>query len=241
MNALDQAMFEAIEQVGEQINADKSIRAVVLSGAGGNFCSGLDKSSFEGLLNGSSILNSLAERSHGIANRPQHAVWLWRELAVPVICAIEGMALGGGLQIALGADMRIASRQSQYSILELKWGIIPDMGSSQILPHLVRDDVLRELTYTARTFSASEAKEWGFITDIADSPLERAMALASDIANKNPDAIRASKRVINQSYHQSIADGLLMESVEQDRIMGSDNQIEAVMAVLQKRTANFKD
>lgn len=248
MNALDTKMFEAIPMVGELLKADKSVRTVIVSGQGGNFCAGLDKSSFEGLLQNKGVSiegdgnsTKLAERTHGIANAVQYTVWMWRELPMPVIAAVEGVALGGGLQISLGADIRIAAPDSRFSILELKWGIIPDMSSTQIMRHMVRDDVIRELTYTARIFSAQEAKEWGFITHISENPLEHAKRLAHEIVIKNPDAIRAAKRVIDKSYHQSPSEGLLMESVEQDQIMGSANQIEAVMAALHKRAPNFED
>ena len=247
MNALDQRMFEAIPMVDEALRSDPSIRCVVLSGQGGNYCSGLDKSNFEALFAQSNstddkpVSSGLLERTHSIANTPQYAPWMWRELPMPVISAIEGVALGGGLQIAMGSDIRIATPTSQFSILELKWGLIPDMSSTQIMRHMVRDDVIRELTYTARIFSAEQAKEWGFITHINDDPLVQAKAIADEIVNKNPDAIRASKRVIEQSYYQSAAEGLMTESIEQDKIIGSPNQIEAIMSVMQKRPPKFKD
>ena len=244
MNSLDKKMLEAIPLVGEKLRSDSSIRVVIVSGDGGNFCAGLDKSNFSAMLNqkqSQSVPKVLAERSNGIANSLQYVVWMWRELPIPVIAAVDGFALGGGLQIALGADFRYASKNSRYSILELKWGLIPDMSSTQIMRHIIRDDVIRELTYTARLFSAQEAKEWGFVTEIVDDPLVHSMAIAKDIVQKNPDAIRAAKRVIDNANYQTAAQGLLMESVEQDVILGSSNQIEAVMAQLEKRPAVFKD
>lgn len=248
MNALDQKMFEAIPMVGKQLAADKSIRAVVVSGDGGNFCAGLDKSNFESIiakqglsLDPQEAPTKLATRTQGIANDVQQVVWMWRELPMPVIAAIEGVALGGGLQIALGADMRYASADSRFSILELKWGLVPDMSSTQIMRHLVADDVIRELSYTARIFSAQEAKQWGFITDIVDDPLAHALALAKDIAYKNPHAIRGAKKIIDSANYQTAAQGLLMESEIQDQIIGMPNQIEAVMAVMQNRKPNFDD
>jgi len=165
---------------------------------------------------------------------------MWRELPVPVIAAIDGFALGGGLQIALGADFRFAAPDSRYSIMEMKWGIVPDMGSTQIMRHLVRDDVIRELTYTAKIFTAQQAKEWGFITEIVDDPTAHAMNVAKDITLKNPDAVRAAKKIIDSANYQTAAEGLLMESSEQDKIMGTANQIEAVMAEMQKRAPDFK-
>lgn len=248
MNALDNKMFEAIPMVGEQLREDPSIRVVVVSGSGGNFCAGLDKSNFSSILEKQGVSISaeddpmvLAERTHGIANAVQYVVWMWRELPMPVIAAVEGVALGGGLQIALGADFRYAAPDSRFSILELKWGLVPDMSSTQIMRHMIRDDVIRELTYTAKMFDAEKAKEWGFITDIVDDPVAHAMKTAQDIALKNPHAIRAAKKIIDASYYQTAAEGLLMESVEQDRIMAKPNQIEAVMAALQGRKPEFKD
>jgi len=244
MNALDKQMLNAIPMVGEQLRADKTIRAVVISGAGGNFCAGLDKSNFSAMLAQDGFQDvpaKLADRTHGVANALQYVVWMWRELPMPIIAAIDGFALGGGLQIALGADFRYATKDSRYSILEMKWGIIPDMGSTQIMRHMVRDDVIRELTYTARIFSAQEAKDWGFITDIVADPVAHAMSVAQDITQKNPDAVRAAKGVIDSANYQTVAQGLLMESVEQDKIIGSSNQLEAVMSQLEKRNAVFKD
>ena len=272
MNALDSEMFAAIPMVGEQIRQDKRVRAVVLSGDGGNFCAGLDKSNFTSILGKQGVAIDdkqgvaiddkqgvaiddkqgvtiddekpamvLADRTHGMSNALQYVVWMWRELPMPVLAAIEGFALGGGLQIALGADMRYATANSQFSILEMRWGIVPDMGSTQIMRHLVADDVIRELTYTAKIFSAQEAKKWGFITDIVDDPLAHAMKVAEQISLKNPDAIRASKKILESNNYQTAAEGLLMESVEQDKIMGKPNQIEAVMSELQKRKPNFID
>lgn len=248
MNALDPEMFAAIPKLEGALRADKSIRVVVLSGAGDNFCAGLDKSNFSAMLSPQSddapqtaTAGGLSKRTHGIANAPQYAAWMWRKLPMPVIAAIDGVALGGGLQIALGADFRYASATSRYSILELKWGIVPDMSSTQIMRHMVRDDIIRELTYTAKIFSAEQAKEWGFITEIVDDPLAHAMAVAAQIVDKNPDAIRAAKQIIDRSYYQSEAEGLLMESAAQDEIIGTPNQIEAVMAAMQNRKPSFTD
>lgn len=248
MNALDSQMFEAIPRVGDKIRNDPSVRAVIVSGAGGNFCAGLDKSNFSSILEkkGVSLEPSepamvLADRTHGIANALQYVVWMWRELPMPVIAAVDGFCLGGGLQIALGADFRYAKADSQFSILEMRWGIVPDMSSTQIMRHMIRDDVIRELTYTAKIFNAEQAKAWGFITEIVDDPLAHAFKTAKQIAYKNPDAIRAAKKIIDASNYQTASEGLLMESVEQDKIMGTPNQIEAVMAELQKRKPDFKD
>ncbi len=247
MNSLDPAMFEAILQVGEELRADQSIRVVVLDAEGDNFCSGLDKASIAGLMSpgetpdGAIPLTKLETRTHGIANGPQYAAWMWRELPMPVIAAVQGITFGGGLQIALGCDMRYASAESQFSILEMKWGIVPDMSSSQVMRHLIPDDVIRELTYTARIFSAQDALKWGFITDIVDDPLAHAYSIAEQIVVKNPHAVRSAKRILDRAPYQTQAEGLLFESTEQDKILGTPNQIEAVMAQMEKRAPNYKD
>ena len=257
MNALDTQMIEGIESVGEIIKADKTIRAVVLSADGEHFCAGLDKSNFTSLLeNANMSLDSdkqsvskaghkksikLVERTHGIANVYQYVVWMWRELTMPVIVAIHGITFGGGLQLMLGGDCRFASPNSRFSILEMKWGLIPDMGGLQIMRNLVRDDVIRMLSYTAQEFTAEQAKEWGFITDIVEDPVVHAIGLADEIARQSPDAIRATKKVIGESYSLSVEEGLLLEAQEQDKLLGKTNQVEAVMSQLYGRQAKFVD
>ena len=247
MNALDADMLSALLDVPQKINADKSIRAVVLSGQGENFCSGLDKTSFmsivqgQGLQIGEAIIDDLAQRSHGIANALQAVAWQWHELAVPVIAAIEGVAFGGGLQIALGADMRYASKSSQFSIMEIKWGLIPDMAGSQLMRHLVRADVIKELTYTGRVFGAAQAQQYGFVTALEDSPLDAAFAVADQIQAHNPQAIRACKSLLNKAPYLDAEQGLLLESQLQKQIIASPNQIEAVQAKMQKRAPDFND
>lgn len=245
MNALDTKMFAALIETAQKIDADKSVRVVVISGAGKGFCAGLDMENFAGMLDPSKadagVTSNLTARTHGIANDPQYAVWVWRELRVPVIAAVHGVAVGGGLQIALAADMRYAAPDTRFSILEMKWGLIPDMSSTQLMRHHVPEDAVRELTYTARIFDAKEAKEYNFITKIVDDPVAHAMEVATVIANRNPHAVQASKRVLNEANYLTAEQGLLMESKEQDQIIGKPNQIEAVMAELQKRAPNFED
>ena len=156
MNALDAAMFEALVNTSARLATEKGVRAVVLSGEGRAFCAGLDMGRFAamGEKGGAAGLRDLATRTHGIANHSQQAVWGWRQLPVPVIAAIHGVAFGGGFQLALGADMRFLAPDARMSIMEIKWGLVPDMAGTPILASLVRDDILRELTYTGRIFSA---------------------------------------------------------------------------------------
>lgn len=235
LNALDKAQMEAIAGAGEELAAMQHVRAIVLSGEGKGFCAGLDMASFTD----SATTSKLTERTHGNANLYQHIVLQWRKLAPPVIAAVHGACIGGGLQLASAADIRIASPDAKMSIMEMRWGLIPDMGSFTTWRSFVRDDVLRELTYTNRIFSGEEGKALGFVTHLSDNPHADAMTLAAEIASRNPDAIKSSKRVINALPDLDEDAILMMESVEQDKISRTPNQIEAVMAFMQKRTANF--
>jgi enoyl-CoA hydratase/carnithine racemase len=183
----------------------------------------------------------LAKRTHGIANRPQQCAWLWRDLPVPVIAAVHGVALGGGLQIALGADLRYATADTRFSVMEIKWGLVPDLAGTQLMRHLAREDIVRELTYTGRVFDGTEALQYGFVTRLVDDPRAAAMETAKEIAGKSPDAVRAAKRLLNAAVASDAATGLMAESVEQQKLIGSPNQLEAIMSNLQKRAANYTD
>lgn len=242
MNALDQEMFEAIAECGAQLASTPGLRVVVLSGAGRAFCAGLDRSEFDRMTSGQSIVaRDLMRRTHGLANLPQHAAMLWRELPVPVIAAVHGVAFGGGFQLMLGADIRIVAPDTTLSIMETKWGLVPDMAGIALLRLFARDDVIRELTYTARTFSGAEAVGFGFATRAAADPLAEALALAREIAGRSPDAIRSAKRLLNMNGSAEFGEILLAESREQGPLIGSPNQIEAVRANLEKRAPKFID
>src|SRR3974390_3434025 len=246
MKALDAAMFEALVATSDRLGREKGLRAVVLSGEGRAFCAGLDMGRFAAMKEkgGNGIpggeKRDLTERTHGLANFPQQAVWGWRQLPVPVIAAVHGVAFGGGFQLALGADMRFLSPDARMSIMEIKWGLVPDMAGTPILASLVRDDILRELTHTGGVFSAQEALSYGLATRICDDPLSAALEAAREIAGKSPDAIRAAKRLLNKL---SVDPGpaLLAESVEQQKLIGSPNQTEAVRANIDKRPPRFAD
>jgi len=239
MNALDTKQFNAIIEAGEKVAADSSVRVVVLRGAGRAFCAGLD---IAGLQADSEVTgNPLIPRTHGIANTWQQAAWVWRALPVPVIAAVHGVAFGGGLQIMLGADIKYIAADTKLSVMEMKWGLIPDMAGTQLMYHSVRDDIIRELTYTNRVFSGIQAVDYGFATHVSDNPLEEALKLATEIAGKSPSAVVKAKKVLNAAPYLSQEDGLMMESVEQDSIINEKNQLEAVYASLQKRAGNFED
>jgi enoyl-CoA hydratase/carnithine racemase len=246
MNALDQAMFEALVAATDRLSKEKAVRVVVLSGEGRAFCAGLDMGRFAAMKDkgGNGVPGAesrdLSKRTHGLANFPQQAVWGWRQLPVPVIAAIQGVAFGGGFQLALGADIRLLAPDARMSIMEIKWGLVPDMAGTPILASLVRDDILRELTYTGRIFSAQEALSYGLATRICDDPRAAALEMAREISAKNPHAIRAAKRMLN---NLSVDPGpaLLAESVEQQKLIGSPNQTEAVRANMEKRAPRFAE
>lgn len=251
MNALDDAMFSALVETGESLKTNKDVRCVVLSGEGRAFCAGLDMGNFGKMAGGDNAGSDskgtkvadtegrLEKRTNGIANRPQYAAWVWREVPVPVIAAVHGVAFGGGFQICLGADMRYVAPDTKMSVMEIKWGLVPDMAGTVLMRHLAREDIVRELAYTGRIFTGTEAHEYGFATRLCDDPLEQALATAREIAGKNPDAIRANKRIFNAAPLVDDAQGLLTESVEQDAIIGSPNQIEAIMSTMENRPGKY--
>ena len=240
MNALDDAMFDALIAHGEHLRDDATVRAVVIAGRGRAFCAGLDMASFARMGEEGGRLD-LLPRTHGIANKPQYIATVWRDVPVPVIAAVHGVAFGGGLQLALGADLRLVAADARLSVMEIKWGLVPDMGGLALLRPLVRDDVARELTYTGRIVGGEEAVALGLATRVAADPLAEALRLAHEIAGRSPDAIRAGKRLLNAMADTRVSDAqlLLAESQEQHMLIGSPNQTEAVRANLEKRAPRF--
>ena len=194
-NGLDVPMFEQLISAGRALEDDKSLRAVILAGEGPAFCAGLD---FQSFMSTPGASERLLERK-GPTNVAQEVCWLWRELPVPVIAAVHGACFGGGLQLALGADIRLAHPDAQLSVMEIRWGLIPDMGVTQTLLPLVRPDVARELTYTGRRVSGTEARELGLVTRVVEDPHAEAKALADRIATQSPHAIRAAKTLYDRA------------------------------------------
>ncbi|HEV7157695.1 MAG TPA: crotonase/enoyl-CoA hydratase family protein [Caulobacteraceae bacterium] len=247
MNALDDAMFEALVAAGERLKAEPGVRCVVLSGEGRAFCAGLDMGNFGRMADGSRRPAAdggerLTARTHGVANRAQYAVWVWRELPMPVIAAVHGVAFGGGFQLMLGADMRFVAPDARLAVLEIKWGLVPDMAGTLLMRHLAREDVVRELTFTGRIFSGEEALKLGFATRVTADPRAEALSVAREIAGRNPDAVRAAKRLLNgvTEFTDPLV-GLTQETREQIALIGSPNQVEAVKANLEKRAPAFRD
>lgn len=240
LNALDVALIEELVAAGEGLKDAHDVRAVVLTGAGASFCAGLDTAAMPEIARLARETGFMA-RTHGRSNLFQAAAMVWTELPQPVIAAVQGHAFGGGFQIMLGADIRIAAPDSRFSIMEARWGLVPDMGGMVLMPRLARSDVIRRLSYTAEVFGAEAAQTWGFVTEIAEDPLARAIALAGEIADRSPDAVRAAKRLISQTALLPADETLRAESAAQEALVGQPNQIEAVMAGIARRPPNFTD
>ena len=236
MNAIDPAMFTAIGAVIDALAGRRDVRCVVLSGEGRGFCAGLDMAS---MAQGGSGMSTTRNAQGAIP--PQHVTWGWRQLPMPVIAAVHGVAFGGGFQIMSGADIRIAAPDTRFAIRETHWGLVPDMAGIALWRTLARDDVLRELTYTAREFDGAEALHHGFVTRLDEDPHAAAMTMARAIAAKNPQAIRGSKALYTLAADADSAAILRAESDAQGRVMRKPNQVEQVRANIEKRAAVFVD
>lgn len=258
MNALDPAMFAALVEAGEALKSDSSVRAVVLSGEGRAFCAGLDFGSFQAMAQGGggtapAERPAPAERSApdtasigaleggGLTHRGQQSAWVWQQIEVPVIAAIHGVALGGGCQIALGADIRLIAPDARMSVLEIRWGLTPDMSGTVTLSRLVGLDVAKELTFTGRMVEGEEAVRIGLATRVSEDPRADALAMATEIAGKSPQAVRGAKRLLNQSGQVPLAQQFADERQTIGSLIGSANQAEAVRAYFEKRDPVFSD
>jgi enoyl-CoA hydratase/carnithine racemase len=238
-NALDRPMFEAIIGAAERLCSEPGVRVVVLHGEGKSFCSGLDLASL--ISSDAGIDAIIAPLREEPPNWFQRTAYDWLRLPVPVIAAIHGNCFGGGLQIALGADIRIATPDARLSVMEVKWGLIPDMSITRTLPRLVGIDVAKELTFTGRLIDGNEAQRLGLVTRVSDDPLAAAQELAAEIASKSPDAIRGAKRLFNAAWTGLADETLALEAEIQSSLIGSPNQLAAVTAGLQKQPAEFTD
>lgn len=243
-NALDPAMFDALVATGLRLCEDRRVRAVVLSGAGPGFCSGLDFASFAAMAEPGGLSDELRppERPIGPARaRGQQASYVWAEIPVPVIAAVHGAAFGGGLQVALGADIRIVAPDARLSVMEIRWGLVPDMTGSQLLPELVGRDVAKELTFTGREVSGEEASILGLATSTAVQPRAAALELAGEIATRSPDAVRCAKRLLDTAGRVSLDEGFDAEQRAIHALLGTPNQVEAIEANLAQRPPRFAD
>jgi enoyl-CoA hydratase/carnithine racemase len=237
-NALDFAMFEAITSAAERLRDEPGVRAVILHGAGPSFCSGIDLMS----LAGQAGFDGLTELGRGEApNWFQRAAYDWVRVPIPVIAAVHGNCFGGGLQIALAADIRFAAPDARLSVMEVKWGLVPDMSITRTLPRLVGIDIAKELTFTARIMSGTEAGELGLVTHVVEDPLGSARELAAAIAGRSPDAVRGAKRLFDESWCGEPSETLALEASIQSGLIGSPNQLAAVSAGLSNEPPQFSD
>jgi enoyl-CoA hydratase/carnithine racemase len=251
LNALDGAMFQAIVDAGETLKLDKTVRAVVLCGEGRGFCAGLDFGGFQAMAGADAgdgppreertSTASIGSTNGRITHLGQQAAWVWAEVPVPVIAAIHGVALGGGCQIALGADIRVIAPDARMSVLEIRWGLTPDMSITQTLLRVVGLDVAKELTFTGRMVGGEEAVRLGLATKLAEDPIAAAHELAADIAGKSPHAVRAAKALLDGASQLSRADAFAEERRSIGSLIGSPNQVEAVTAYFEKRDPVFVD
>ena len=246
-NALDREQFAAIAEAARSLKAAEGVRVVVLVGEGASFCAGLDFSMFSGMAGGQGTGGDGDRGDPGavadgrITHLGQQICWVWQELPVPVIAAVHGHALGGGFQIAMGADIRIGHPDAQWSVREVHWGLVPDMTGTFMLSRLVRSDIARELTYTARIVDGREAHALGLVTRLSETPYDDAMALAREIAGRSPGAVRGAKALFNRMFTAGAAEQFAMErEVIFDQI-GTPNQVEAIMANMERRAPNFTD
>jgi enoyl-CoA hydratase/carnithine racemase len=244
-NALDDAMFQAIAQAGERVKHDTSVRAVVLSGDGASFCAGLDFGGFQAMGSGNSGDGSATAagsmKDGRITHLAQQICWVWQEVPVPVIAALQGHALGGGMQLALGADIRIAHPDTKMSMREVHWGLIPDMTGTLRLSRLVRDDVMKDLVFTGRIFPASEGATLGVVTRLSNDPVADAMVAAAEIAGRSPSAVRGAKQLINRLSNAGAAEHFAAEREIIFGLIGKPHQVEAITANFENRAPRFSD
>lgn len=245
LNAVDLEMFRALATTGEELKANSAVRVVVLSGEGRGFCSGLDYAAFQAMGARTGLAPAaaaLARRRQGRpSNAAQQAAYVWTELPQPVIAAVHGPALGAGLQIALACDIRIAAPDAKLAVLEIRWGLVPDMTGTQMLPRVVGLDVAKELALTGRMVSGTEAAQLGLVTRLADDPYAAAMELAGQIAAQNPYAARGLKNLLNLVGQTRLDEAFRAEEQTNLSLIGSPNNVEAVMAYFEKRNPVFDD
>ena len=243
-NALDGAMFVSLAEAGERLKTMAGVRVAVLSGEGASFCAGLDFATMAALATGvdsDGRDNPGLLQESGITHLGQQVAWVWQEVPVPVIAAVHGHAIGGGIQVALGADIRIVHPDTKLSVREVHWGLVPDMTGTMMLSRLVRADVAKELVITARMFDGREAFALGIATKLSDTPLDDALVMAREIAGRSPDAVRGAKALLNGLFNAGAAEQFAEERRVIRSIIGKPNQAEAVASNFENRPAHFID
>lgn len=238
-NALTLDMIDQLARLADRAAKDRSLRAVVIAGEGESFCSGLDFASTADQRG--RIMAALIPKRRTAANNFQAAGWAWRNVPVPVIAAISGHCYGGGLQIALGADFRFATPDADLSIMEARWGLIPDMSLSASIAQLTTIDVAKRLTMTGETFTAAKALEYGLISGVHDDPFAAAEELIAAIRERSPDAVAASKSLFEQTWYNGSRLSFPVEQALQVRLLTGRNHTIARKAGLAKKPPSFTD
>ena len=245
-NALDGEQFAAIVDAGESLKTNKKIRVVVLSGEGASFCAGLDLASMGAMAGGGSDSGekqpAASDMENGrITHLAQQSAWVWQEVPVPVIAAVHGHALGGGCQIAMGADIRFAHPDTKFSVRETYWGLVPDMAGTVLMHGLVRPDILKDIVMSARIFDGREAAEIGIVTRLSETPREDAFSYAAEICKRSPDAVRGAKELLNRMTVEFAAAQFAAERRIIGSLIGGHNQRESVMSDFEKRAPAYID
>lgn len=237
-NSIDGELLLELINCAKLLLNEQDIRAVILTGNGPSFCSGMD---LKGIMSGSLLkkLMAILPLWKPSTNRYQAVSLVWRDLSVPVIAAIHGNCFGAGLQIALGADIRIASPQAKLSVMESSWGLVPDMGGTVTMRELIPKDVAMELTLTGRVLEAQQAQELGLVTHIAEPPFEAAMQICREIKQQSPDAVAAGKRLLHGAWNVSASNALSLERLWQRRVIGKRNQQIAVERRIKKSQRSY--
>lgn len=225
-NALDMAMFRALDRVSRRLRKDRDVRVIIVHAQGEDFCSGLDVKSVMG--KSSSVLALLMKGWPGNANLAQRVSTNWKRIAVPVLMVIHGRCWGGGLQIALGGDFRIATPGASFSIMEAKWGLVPDMGGNLAVRDVLPKDIAMRLAMTAEVIDAPAALQHGLITEVCEDPMQRAQALAAELIERSPDAVAAVKKLYQRNWQNADWVILAKESYYQLRLILGKNQRLAV-------------
>lgn len=238
-NGLTLDMIDDLAKAADRVAKDRSLRAVVLSGNGESFCSGLDFASTGAQR--ARVMRSLIPKRHTAANNFQAAGWAWRNVPVPVIAVVTGHCFGGGMQIALGADFRFAEPNADFSIMEARWGLIPDMSLSVSIAELTTIDIAKRLTMTGEIFSAAQALEYGLISGVADDPYAAADELINAIRERSPDAVAAAKALFEQTWYNGSRLSFPVEQALQIRLLRGRNHAIARKAGLAKQTPEFTE
>lgn len=246
-NAIDGSIMQGLLDFAQGMMDPGDVRVLVLSGMGKSFCAGIDLSSFDAMSSGElsndsdNVAAALTDISPGGANRAQQLGWLWQEIPIPVIAAVQGAALGGGLNLALGADIRVVHPGAKLGFVEISWGLLPDMSATQSLRRLAALDRIKELVMTGRRFTGEQALQYGLATQLSETVVDDALAMAATIAARNPQAVRAAKRILNNSALVDVATGLAQEAAATRQLLGSPNQLEAITAQFEGRAPNFQN